>query len=328
MITFVVTTYNLEPQLLRRCLESIVSQGLRHEAYEIIVVDDGSDVSPQGVVDEFVSRADIRLYVQKHSRQGAARNLALRHARGEWVQFVDGDDYLFAYTVEACLGLAKEHELDLLMFGFCEVRDGEANISCPPDVPDDELRVVTGNEYMSRNNLFGACWPMLFRRELLDAPAYGGSLRFTENIYIEDEEFVTLLVWRAQRMARVERPVYAYYQRLGSTVHCHSREHTDELFRNYFVVMRRLVTYRNRMQDMPSEGLTRKIHTLATDILRRSLREEDWRERWHQSARALLGLGLYPVADGGYSLKYNLFRQLSRYKLGRLILRIYEKRLA
>lgn len=328
MITFVVTTYNLEARLLRRCLESIVSQGLRREAYEIIVVDDESDVSPQGVVDEFLSRADIRLYVQKHSRQGAARNLALRHARGEWVQFVDGDDYLFAHAVEGCLGLAEEHGLDLLMFGFREVGDEEVSVSCPPNVPDDGLRVVTGNEYMSRNNLFGACWPLLFRRELLDASAYGEPLRFTENIYIEDEEFVTLLVWRAQRMARVDCPVYAYYQRPGSTVHSRSREHTDELFRNYFVVMHRLVNYRNSMHDRPAEGLTRKMHTLATDILRRALREEDWRERWYQSARALLGLGLYPVADGGYSMKYNLFRLLSRCKLGRMILRIYEKRLA
>lgn len=326
MITFIVTTYNLEDRLLRRCLESIVSQGLSCEAYEIIVVDDGSAVSPQSVVDEFVPRADVRLYIQEHSRQGAARNLALRHARGEWIQFVDGDDYLLDHSVEACLRLAEEQELDLLMFGFCEVNDEIVNVTRRFD--DSETSFSTGNEYMARNNLFGACWPLIFRRALLDVPSYGIPLRFTENIYIEDEEFVTLLVWRAQRMARIHCPVYAYYQRPGSTVHSRSREHTDELFRNYFVVMQRLVNFSHSVQDMPTDGLTRKIHTLAIDILRRALREEDWKERWYQSAQALLGLGLYPVVDGGYSLKYNLFRLLSRHGVGRMILRIYEKRLA
>lgn len=324
MITFIVTTYNLEDRLLRRCLESIVSQGLQREAYEVIVVDDGSTVSPQSVVDEFVSRADVRLYIQKHSRQGAARNLALHHARGEWIQFVDGDDYLFVHSVEACLRLAENRGLDLLMFGFREVNDGIVSVTQRFD--DSKTSFSTGNEYMARNNLFGACWPMLFRRALLDAPTYGDPLRFTENIYIEDEEFVTLLVWRVQRMARVDYPVYAYYQRPGSTIHNRSREHTDELFRSYFVVIRRLVSTVQGVHGVPTDGLVRKIHTLAIDILRRSLREEDWKERWYQSARTLLGLGLYPIADGRYSLKYTLFRLLSGYGVGRMILRIYEKR--
>lgn len=326
MITFIVTTYNLEDRLLRRCLASIVSQGLSREAYEVIVVDDESDVSPQSVIDEFIAGADIRLLVQKHKRQGAARNLALRHARGEWIQFVDGDDYLFEHSVEPCLRLAEHRELDLLMFGFREVNDEMVSVTHRFD--DDKTSFSSGNEYMAHNNLFGACWPMLFRRTLLEDPAYGEPLRFTENIYIEDEEFVTLLVWRAQRMAKVDYPVYAYYQRSGSTVHSRNREHTDELFRNYFVVMHRLVNYQRAMYAMPHEGLTRKIHTLAVDILRRALREEDWKERWYQSARALLELNLYPIVDGDYSLKYKLFRWLSRDSVGRMILRIYEKRLA
>ena len=95
MITFIVTTYNLEDWLLRRCLESITAQGLERENYEIIVVDDESIVSPQHIIDEFAPKANITLYIQEHARQGAARNLALQHAKGEWIQFVDGDDYLY-----------------------------------------------------------------------------------------------------------------------------------------------------------------------------------------------------------------------------------------
>ena len=91
MITFIVTTYNLEDWLLRRCLESITAQGIDRESYEIIVVDDESIVSPQHIIDEFAQKANITLYIQEHARQGAARNLALQHAKGEWIQFVDGD---------------------------------------------------------------------------------------------------------------------------------------------------------------------------------------------------------------------------------------------
>lgn len=325
MITFIVTTYNLADWLIQRCLNSIVTQGLSRDEYEIIVVDDESDVSPQQVVDEFAAQANIALYVQKHARQGAARNLGLRYAKGEWVQFVDGDDYLFANTVQPCLSLAREHRLDLLMFSFCEVGDEKTQ----PHRGDSGKRVLspitTGNDYMLKNNLFGSCCMQLFQRQLLDEPRFGTPLRFTEGVYIEDEEFVAKLVWRAQRMAKLNMPVYAYYQRSGSTVHSRSREHTDELFRNYMVVLARLLDFESSLVGVSHGGVTRKVRSLAVDVLRRALREPDWKERWNHSAQHLRDLGLYPIPYGNYSLKYMAFRLLAACGLGRCMLRMIEK---
>ena len=322
MITFIVTTYNLEDYLLRRCLESIVSQGLNRADYEIIVVDDESVISPQHVVDEYLHRADICLYTQRHSRQGAARNLALSHARGEWIEFVDGDDYLLSHTVKPCLAIAGEKNLDLLMFGFQEVTSLYAFRQRP--FTTHQSPIMAGNEYMLNNNLFGCCWPLLFRRELLEDPIYGEPLRFAEHIYIEDEDFVTRLVWRAQRMVKLDTIVYAYYQRSGSTIHNCSSEHTDELFRNYFVVLRRLIDFEASIDKLPHEGVKRKISFFAIDILRRSLRDDNWEERWNQSVHQLRALGLYPIRRAHYSWKYWLFRLLVRHVVGRKILRIVE----
>lgn len=325
MITFIVTTYNLGDQLLRRCLESIVSQGLERKDYEIIVVDDESDISPQHIIEEFTERADIHLHIQPHRRQGAARNLAIQHARGEWIQFVDGDDYLFAQTVAPCLAMAESHELDLLMFGFREV-EGMSTESSPCEDVCQELTITTGNEYMLSHNLFGCCWPLLFRRTLLDDDAHGEPLRFAEGIYIEDEEFVTRLVWRAQRMAKTDSIVYAYYQRPGSTVHNRSREHTDELFTNYFVVLRLMLDFEASIATQPHEGVTRKVRFFAVDILRRALREEDWAERWEEATLQLLPLGLYPIPSASYSWKYRIFAMLAKCTMGRKLLRMIEKK--
>ena len=331
MISFIVTTYNLEDWLLRRCLSSIVAQGLARDEYEIIVVDDESRVSPQPVVDEFVEQANITLYVQQHARQGAARNLALRHAKGEWVQFVDGDDYLFAGTIAPLLRSAEVNDLDLLMFAFREVHEGSAENSsennCHLSPVNCQLEAVSGDSYMFRHNLFGSCCMQMFRRSLLDAPQHGAPLRFTEGIYVEDEEFATHLVWRAQRMAKADVVAYAYYQRADSTVHSRSREHTDELFRSYFVVLERLMAFEASLGDEPHAGLTRKVRFLALDILRRALREPDWRKRWDESAQQLRSLGMYPLSAAHYSWKYSLFRVLARCGIGRHILRMIEKQL-
>lgn len=327
MITFIVTTYNLEDWLLRRCLDSIVAQGLARDEYEIIVVDDESAISPQHVVDEYAERSNITLHIQEHNRQGAARNLALKYARGEWVQFVDGDDYLFEGTVEHLLRVAQDNRLDILMFGFRKVyqvqREEEKSVSLGKMLHEN----CTGNTYMYRHNLFGSCWTLLFQRQLLDDSKYGAPLRFTEGIYIEDEEFVTKLMWRAQNVMRVNIPVYAYYQRVGSTVHSASREHTDELFANYFVVLKRLIDFEDSLATKPHEGVTRKLRFLAVDILRRSLRENDWKVRWSRSAQELEALGLYPIPAGRYSWKYSVFRLLAWCSLGLYILRLSEKKI-
>ena len=330
MISFIVTTYNLEDWLLRRCLSSIVSQGLARDEYEIIVVDDESTVSPQHVVDEFSAQADITLHLQKHARQGAARNLALQYARGEWVQFVDGDDYLFAGTIAPLLCRAEADKLDLLMFAFCQVHDDLAvqngsGHNYPLSIVHYPFGITTGDSYMLRHNLFGSCCMQMFRRALLDNPRHGAPLRFTEGIYIEDEEFATHLVWRAQRMAKTDAVAYAYYQRTGSTVHSCSREHTDELFRSYLVVLERLKTFEASLGDKPHEGFTRKVRLLAVDILRRALREPDWKRRWDESSRQLSSLGLYPLPAARYSWKYSMFRLLSSSAVGRHMLHWAEK---
>ena len=342
MITFIVTTYNLEDWLLRRCLESITAQGIERENYEIIVVDDESIVSPQHIIDEFAQTANITLYIQEHARQGAARNLALQHAKGEWIQFVDGDDYLYTGAIAPLLKLAEENDLDLLTFGFREVGDEvgattdhrkeSTSDTYQPDgsnsspFPIFNSPLESGDTYMLRHNLFGSCCMQLFKKQLLDDPTYGAPLRFTENIYIEDEEFITKLVWRAQRMASTDTIAYAYYQRPGSTVHNRSREHTDELFRNYFIVLKRLIDFEREVVTKPHDGLTRKIRFLAIDILRRALREPDWKDRWYRSAMELLGLNLYPIPSANYSWKYRIFRLLAQRSPGRHILRFIEKR--
>ncbi len=325
MITFVVTTYNLPDWMLRRCLTSIVEQGLPRDDYEIIVVDDESEVSPQGVVGEFARQASIVLYTQPHRRQGAARNLALNHARGTWVQFVDGDDYLFPHTVAPCIDMAEDNGLDVLRFGYEEVYGEEAQ-QCRQKAHAVSLSVPTGgNEYMLRNNLFGSCCTLLFRRELCADMAYGGPLRFTENIYIEDEEFVTKLMWRARRVATTSRVVYAYYQREGSTTRCRSRQHADELLANYFVVLGRLQQFEASLGDEPHGGVTRKVRFLAIDILRRVLREPDWQVRWRDAAARLGEMGLYPIPWAGYSWRYTLFGLLARIPRGRAVVRLLDR---
>ena len=104
-----------------------------------------------------------------------------------------------------------------------------------------------------------------------------------------------------------------------------SKAHTDELFRNYFVVLNRLLQFEAAIATQPHEGVTRKIRFLAVDIMRRTLREEDWQSRWNETVTQLSNLGLFPIPSASYSWKYQLFSLLSQSRVGRQLLKATER---
>ena len=320
LLSFIVTTYNLDAADIRRCLGSLCRQGLSHDDYEVIVADDESDVSPEPVVSEFADRMNVRFLRLPHGRQGAARNRALEVADGEYIQIVDGDDYLFADTGKWCLDTLRDFGADAVIYGFVS-----ASGTLPVQRPERSttLNVFTGKEYMSRHNLFGSCCTMCFRRCLLH-PEGSAPLRFAENTYIEDEDFVARLVWQTPRVAVTDFKGYVYVQRPHSTTRQHDAAHTDELFEAYFAALDRLMTFTHSELE-PHDGLDRKLRYLSIDILRHALRQPSWQERYATCADALRRRALFPLPRASYEAKYTLFRLLSPRPLGQKLLHFIEK---
>ena len=319
-LSYIVTTYNLDNAEIRRCLNSLTRQGLSRDDYEVIVVDDESDVSPEPIVNEFGDQMNVRFLRQPHARQGAARNLAMRLADGDFIQIVDGDGYLFADTGEWCLNALRDFDADAVIYGFVPAK-GKLPVRRP--MQNDTLEVYSGQDYMARHTVFGSCCTMCFRRQLLD-PDGATPLRFAENTYIEDEEFVTRLVWRTPHVVVSNFKGYVYVQRPDSTTHKRDAEHTEELFQAYFDALDRLIAFTNS-EPSPHEGLDRKLHFLSVDILRRALRQGDWKQRFTNCAEALRSRSLFPLPQAGYSTKYSLFRLLSPSSFGQCLLHFIEK---
>jgi len=283
--------------------------------YEVIVVDDGSEHSPEPVLQEFEDVMDIRFLSQSHARQGAARNRGMEHAVGEFIRFVDSDDYLPPCTSVPLLELMEAQRLDVLLFAFSPTDTAPAAA-----VPRLKGVFPDGQRYMKRHTLFGSPCTLCFRRHLMDAPS---PLRFAENTYIEDEAFVTRLLWRAGRTGLTPAIGYIYVQHPHSTTHRNTPEHTDELFRAYFAALDDIRAFRHNQPD-GGDGLDRKIRFLAVDILRHALRQPDWHTRFTACAAALRERGLFPLPAAGYSWKYSLFRFLSPTAFGRTLLRRFE----
>ena len=178
--------YNVE-RYLGKCIESILGQTYRD--FELILVDDGSTDSSGKICDSYQGK-DARIHVIHKDNAGVsvARNMGIEQARGEYICFIDSDDWIESnYLSEIKNEIA---DFDILFFGcFLRYEDGMTGSICPPAV---ECRTDIGNviSYLFQNdmqiNYFGYPWNSIYRREIIDR--FG--IRFLETLsYCEDEVF-------------------------------------------------------------------------------------------------------------------------------------------
>lgn len=119
LVSVIVPVYNTRP-FLRQCLESIVAQ--THDNLEILLIDDGSTDGSGTVCDRWTeSDKRIRMIHQENAGAGLARNRGLDAASGQYVLFVDSDDYIAPETVALCVAKSEETNAGVVLFGRCEV---------------------------------------------------------------------------------------------------------------------------------------------------------------------------------------------------------------
>ena len=118
-VSVIVPVYNVE-DYIEECLESLVNQTL--EDIEIIVVNDGSPDNSQKIIDKYVEKYPnkIKSFIKENGGQGSARNLGIENSNGEYLSFVDSDDWLDKCALEKMYYIAKNNDSDIVI---CDMID-------------------------------------------------------------------------------------------------------------------------------------------------------------------------------------------------------------
>lgn len=208
-VSIIVPVYDVA-EYLRRCLDSCAYQTLQE--VEIIIVNDCSpDKRDEEIMKEYAQRfpAKVRLFWHStNSGQGAARNTGIKAAVGEFVQFVDSDDYIDLTMCEKLYDKAKSENADMAVCDVNRLANGKLNLKW------NEFSIVELNNKADRLlevNHFCA-WRLIIRRELLT----DNKLYFPEHIFYED---YLCCLWHivANKVAYVKEKLYYYVQRIEST---------------------------------------------------------------------------------------------------------------
>ena len=305
LVTFVVCYYDLPMQMLCQCVDSILALSLQREEREIIVVDDGSDISPTNALMQYGE--DIIYVRQKHSGLSAARNMGINMARGRYLQFVDGDDRLMTEPYNHCLDILRSHEdADMVVFDFTSSTDVSTTYTDGP--------VLSGTDFMRHHNIHGSACLYLFRQKTLS------ELRFTPGIFHEDEEFTPQLLLRAEHVYPTDAHAYYYCQRPNSITSTTDEQKVQKRLDDLHAITHRLYLMADRLPLNDRLALRRRVAQLTMDYLYQIIMQTRSAQQLDTRIAMLRSEGLFPLPDEDYSQKYVWFRRMTSTALGRALL--------
>ncbi|WP_051656614.1 glycosyltransferase family 2 protein [Butyrivibrio sp. AE3004] len=207
LISVILTVYNRE-NYLSRCIDSILAQ--KNVNFEIIIIDDGStDSSPQ-ICDEYASKYDnIRVIHEKNAGLSVARNTGLDNVKGDFVFFIDDDDYLPEDSLYTLMKLQIENDADLVLGNYSEYLD-DGSYDKTFKIPEKYCnKLLTNREtcellfYSEFTHVLVVNWGKLYRKKIWDG------VRFPDEIIKSEDQFVLpSLIEACERIYFTDKVVY------------------------------------------------------------------------------------------------------------------------
>lgn len=214
----IVPIYNVEPYL-DRCIASILEQ--TYTNLEVILVDDGSTDESGRICDRWSGRDDrILVLHRKNGGLADARNAGLDRAAGDYLVFVDGDDYIDPVLIRYCLDTLKKSRVDMVLFDYHRVNEADNGLAESEGRPHEkrvnqkrlsDLCLCTGKRSM-------AVWNKFYRRRIWE------QLRFPAGRVAEDSFVLLDILMRVEHAVISDKKLYYYRRRTGSITNVGSRK--------------------------------------------------------------------------------------------------------
>lgn len=217
-LSIIVPVYNMAAdKKLEYCLDSLVAQTIRD--YEIIAVDDCSTDESWEILKSYQKEYPDRflaVHSEVNRKQGGAKNIGMSMARGEWIGFIDSDDWITPDFYERLITKGEETGADMVGCDYNLTDEHSMKIGrVVPNNKPEQTGVLDEEKYRSLLVDSGSLVVKVYRREIvLDHPG-----RFPEGIFYEDNAIANSWMLRAKHFEYIAEPLYYYYQHGASTVH-------------------------------------------------------------------------------------------------------------
>ena len=273
LISIIIPVYKVE-KYLEKCIQSVINQ--TYENLQIILVDDGSPDNCGKICDEYAKK-DHRIEVIHKSNGGLsdARNKGLEIAKGEYIGFVDSDDYIEADMYEVLYNLLKQYNADVSICNFYTVSQGKISIKNADNGINEYNRIEILKEILLDKNIQSYAWNKLYKKELFDEIKYPIGKKY------EDIGTTFYLLEKCNKVVVTGKSEYYYINRQDSIVN----NVTESTITDYIeLIMQRYDYIEKNIKELSSynkDYLKRILKTAEKDI--KSLNEvEDYTKKKYE----------------------------------------------
>lgn len=219
-ISVIVPVYKVE-KYIEKCIQSLLDQ--TYTNFEALIVDDGSPDQSIAIAKKLIGNDSRFIFLEKENGGlSSARNMGLDYATGDYVAFLDSDDYFDSQCFFECINILKDNdECDVLVFGLNWVSSTYKIIkSAFPNVN----RYYELNDFLlEQRSLDPVVWNKIYKKEIFN------DLRFTEGILYEDKEIMCKILYQ-KKILGLNKALYYYLQRQGSIMHSYNKNSLPSRF--------------------------------------------------------------------------------------------------
>lgn len=228
LVTIVVPIYNVE-KYLEKCLESLIKQ--TYENLQIVLVNDGSTDNSENICRKFILEDNrIELINKVNGGLSEARNFGIDVTRGEYILFVDSDDYLSPQTVEFCMKTIEHTNADIVEFAVKKIFESDPDYFEPFEFDKNDIQIFNHTEALTNILSYRfkiVAWNKLYKASLFNA------IRYPKGKLHEDEFTTPYLVDNVAIYCTIPYTLYAYVQREGSIMNNNFSERRFDILEAY-----------------------------------------------------------------------------------------------
>lgn len=312
LITFIIPAYNAAPYL-QACVDSVYSLDLGGHDREVIVVDDGSIDDTEEVMEHCkMLHPDLRTVTTDNHGPGAARNVAMDMASGEYVCFVDADDELdYECDIRPLLSLLEKGETDVIGIDCEQVDMDGLRAPYRRYTPIYNKVYAPGKEFMRGRNLFPCVWSYLYRRQFLET----ARLRFMPGVYHEDDEFVVRTFAQAETFVALDLPLYIRVLRSESITTTTDPEKQQKKLRDILKVLKALDDFAGKDEEL-RRCMSCKMDYIVVDMLLTMMHQKHPKAFKKEIINALRAMKRFPMR-WRWEWKYMVFNVYTRIRVAR-----------
>ena len=259
-VSIIIPVYNSE-KTLKKCIESVINQTYKN--IEILIINDGSKDKSLNIMNEYKNK-DERIIVinQKNKGLSGARNTGINNATGDYITFIDSDDYIKPNLVKDTIKIFEEYECDVVRNNYeLSYENGKNELRNEMYEENRIINIEEKKEELIQNILLGKVqsysWLLTIKREILDK----NNLKFDEDIFfMEDIVFIIRLIFCIKNIYFVREPNYFYYQSNENSLTKDTKKYVKNI--NNILVMKKRLEKILKMNINEFENYIKIINTV------------------------------------------------------------------